>query len=115
MNSKLVILCICVQMCVLASGRPQQLQRQGPIFWNPFLPERPGAGSTTTTPAPPASSTTVPSPRYLACLQACPSTMEYNPVCGSDNQNYHNQFRLECAARCGQAVSLVRMGTCNPL
>lgn len=115
MNSKLVILCICVQLCALASGRPQQWQWEGPIFSNPFLPDRPGAGTTTTTPAPPASSTTVPSPRYLACLRACPTTMEYNPVCGSDSQNYHNHARLDCAARCGQDVVFVRMGTCNAL
>ncbi|XP_036220533.1 uncharacterized protein Kaz1-ORFB [Bactrocera oleae] len=113
MNSKLIILCICVQICALASGRPQQWQ--GPIFSNPFLPDRPGAGTTTTTPAPPASATTVPSPGYLACLRDCPTTMEYNPVCGSDSQNYHNQARLDCAARCGQDVVLVRIGTCFPL
>ncbi|CAD7003731.1 uncharacterized protein LOC101455129 [Ceratitis capitata] len=111
MNSKLIIMCICVCLSTLVNARPQNWQ--SPIFSNPFLPERPVTRPTT--PAPPASSTTVPSPQYLACLAACPSTMEYNPVCGSDNQNYHNHARLDCATRCGQVVSYVRMGTCNAL
>ncbi|XP_036336734.1 uncharacterized protein LOC118746879 [Rhagoletis pomonella] len=112
MNSKLVLLLVFACLGTMVNARPQQWQ--GPIFSNPFFPNIPDASSTTT-PAPPASSTTVPSPEYLACLRACPTTMEYNPVCGSDSQNYHNNARLDCAARCGQDVVFVRLGTCNAL
>lgn len=29
------------------------------------------------------------------------TTNQYNPVCGTDNQTYHNQERLDCARECG--------------
>ncbi|XP_030386051.1 uncharacterized protein LOC115632900 [Scaptodrosophila lebanonensis] len=66
-----------------------------------------------TTPRP--TTPTTASPQYLACLQSCPATSEYNPICGSDNINYHNNGRLDCAVRCGQNVVAVRSGTCSPL
>ncbi|KAH8365484.1 hypothetical protein KR093_001270 [Drosophila rubida] len=54
---------------------------------------------TTTTAAPTAS------PRVLACIQSCPATSEYNPICGSDNVNYYNGGRFDCAVRCGLSKS----------
>ncbi|TMW52787.1 hypothetical protein DOY81_002121 [Sarcophaga bullata] len=76
-----------------------------------------GNGNVVTSTAAPTTAATVTtaSPQYLACLQNCPSTMEYNPVCGSDNQNYHNSGRLSCAQRCGKDVAALRIGTCAPL
>lgn len=74
---------------------------------NPFFPQFPNQGNgnnnalPTTTAAP--NTPTTASPQYLACLQSCPSTMEYNPICGSDNINYHNNGRLTCAQRCGKS------------
>ncbi|XP_005178654.1 putative transcriptional regulator cudA isoform X2 [Musca domestica] len=65
------------------------------------------------TTAAPTTATTA-SPQFLSCLQSCPSTMEYNPICGSDNINYHNNGRLVCAQRCGKNVSALRSGICNP-
>lgn len=59
-------------------------------------------GSTTT--AAPTTATTA-SPQYLNCLQNCPSTSEYNPICGSDSIDYHNSGRLSCAQRCGKSKS----------
>ncbi|ALC43924.1 Kaz1-ORFB, partial [Drosophila busckii] len=53
-----------------------------------------------TTTARPAVSTT-PSARYLACFNRCQATSEYNPICGSDNVNYYNPGRFDCALRCG--------------
>ncbi|XP_075160134.1 kaz1-ORFB [Haematobia irritans] len=112
-----------------ALGRPQFQNRfQGPVQQfpgNPFLPSNNnqvnGGGNnffqlpaTPATTAAPNTPTTA-SPQYLACLQGCPSTMEYNPICGTDNINYHNNGRLTCAQRCGKNVSALRAGTCSPL
>ncbi|XP_059225347.1 uncharacterized protein LOC106092333, partial [Stomoxys calcitrans] len=81
---------------------------------------QPPTAATTPAPANPASTAapsprTTASPRYLSCLQGCPSTMEYNPICGSDMISYHNNGRLTCAQRCGKNVAALRAGTCNPL
>ncbi|XP_055372018.1 uncharacterized protein LOC129606000 isoform X2 [Condylostylus longicornis] len=46
------------------------------------------------------------------CLNACPTTNEYNPVCGSDQISYGNVQKLECASRCGQNVQVTRQGRC---
>ncbi|KAI9581359.1 uncharacterized protein LOC119637807 [Glossina fuscipes] len=62
--------------------------------------------STTATP-------TTDSPRFLTCWQSCPSTMQYNPVCGTDGVNYHNSGRLDCARRCGKDVTARRFGICG--
>ncbi|KAH8380230.1 hypothetical protein KR009_009584 [Drosophila setifemur] len=59
-----------------------------------------GSDTTTTTIKP---QPTNPSPQYLDCLGKCPTTSEYNPVCGSDNINYQNNNKFECAVRCGQS------------
>ncbi|KAL5290882.1 hypothetical protein ACFFRR_010336 [Megaselia abdita] len=60
-----------------------------------------GSGFETTTVTPSSTTRTVLTQRYFSCLQQCLSTNEYNPVCGSDGQNYHNAARLGCSQRCG--------------
>lgn len=35
------------------------------------------------------------------CVQDCPSTSEYNPVCGNNNITYFNKGKFDCARRCG--------------
>lgn len=35
------------------------------------------------------------------------TTNQYNPVCGTDNQTYHNQERLDCARECGVSKYLL--------
>lgn len=81
----------------------QQVPGQGN---NAFFPGNNGNnvnnGNVQTTTAAPGTATTA-SPQFLACMQSCPSTMEYNPVCGTDNVNYHNGGRLSCAQRCGKS------------
>lgn len=63
----------------------------------------------------PAPRTTIRPPQVQRCTEDCiPQTANpYNPVCGSDGTNYHNQERLECYRRCGVDVQLVRQGNCG--
>lgn len=55
-----------------------------------------------TQPTPTQPPTTL-APAVETCRDGCTSrtTSQYNPVCGSDNQNYHNRERLDCAQECG--------------
>ncbi|XP_072391325.1 uncharacterized protein [Diabrotica undecimpunctata] len=64
---------------------------------------------------PDGSTTTTASPSYTRCYTNCRTTSEYNPVCGTDGNNYDNLQRLNCAAGCGRNVQLRRGGTCQPL
>ncbi|XP_022815154.1 sporozoite surface protein 2-like [Spodoptera litura] len=47
------------------------------------------------------------------CVQDCPSTSEYNPVCGTDNVTYINPGKFLCAQNCGVAVQLLQRGRCD--
>ncbi|XP_044757242.1 uncharacterized protein LOC123315564 [Coccinella septempunctata] len=50
--------------------------------------------------------------RGPSCEERCPSTQEYNPVCGDDNVTYPNIGKLQCAVRCGRRVTLQFRGGC---
>lgn len=90
--------------------RPQRQRPsiQQPMF-NDFPPFTSGPSTTTvnvplqsTTPAP----VTTRSPAFRQCLSSlCPTTNEYNPVCGTDNINYDNPQKLDCANFCGPRVN----------
>ncbi|XP_017066321.1 uncharacterized protein LOC108104653 isoform X1 [Drosophila eugracilis] len=43
---------------------------------------------------------------FLSCFQACQATSEYNPVCGSNRENYFNENQLQCAVKCGKTILL---------
>ncbi|CAG4929443.1 unnamed protein product [Colias eurytheme] len=47
-----------------------------------------------------------------ACMNECPTTSEYNPVCGTDNVTYNNIGKLYCAQRCGSDVDIKRKLPC---
>ncbi|XP_073843977.1 uncharacterized protein [Musca autumnalis] len=59
--------------------------------------------------------TTTPSPQFLECIQRCPTTSEYNPVCANNRQMYGNAQKFNCARRCGANIEIVRRGTCMDL
>ncbi|XP_020801635.1 uncharacterized protein LOC110178745 [Drosophila serrata] len=86
----------------------QQSRPQTPVR-QPQFPQVQGPSSSTTTGATPVNQ----EPRYLACLQMCPKTSEYNPICGSDNNNYYNQNIFNCAVRCGLDIQRVHQGICR--
>ncbi|CAG9787864.1 unnamed protein product [Diatraea saccharalis] len=46
------------------------------------------------------------------CIRNCPTTSEYNPVCGTNGVTYTNPSRLECAKFCGVDVQLSRNSRC---
>ncbi|CAH2084902.1 unnamed protein product [Euphydryas editha] len=48
-----------------------------------------------------------------SCLLLCPTTPEYNPVCGTDNITYYNYGKLVCARICGVDVKLERHSPCS--
>ncbi|XP_015604241.1 uncharacterized protein LOC107272044 isoform X1 [Cephus cinctus] len=47
-----------------------------------------------------------------ACQDNCPTTPEYNPICGTDGVVYSNPGKLSCARRCGKSVELSHYGPC---
>ncbi|KAJ8723431.1 hypothetical protein PYW08_003343 [Mythimna loreyi] len=52
-------------------------------------------------------------PAVQECIDACPVTTEYNPVCGSNGVTYNNPSRLLCAQLCGVGVIVTRLGPCG--
>ncbi|XP_055844581.1 uncharacterized protein LOC129910985 [Episyrphus balteatus] len=113
MAYQLQIVLFCASLLVVTViARPQVWN----IGFNPRQTSAPTQAPTvpnTSTTAPVQATT--PSKAFYNCVSRCPSTSEYNPICGSDSVNYHNLGRLNCAAMCGTAVTMVRQGTCLPL
>ncbi|XP_034107753.1 uncharacterized protein LOC117570320 isoform X2 [Drosophila albomicans] len=96
-------------LLIAAVGAAPQFPGWDQNLASTFVRGRPiETGSTTTTPAPTAS------PQIQACIQSCPATSEYNPICGSDNVNYYNGGRFDCAVRCGLNIRRLHLGICTP-
>lgn len=71
-------------------------------------PLRSTSASTTSTVSLPMDDT-----QFNLCVSSCPVTIEYNPVCGTDNLDYTNPGGLGCAQRCGKEVILRHYGRCR--
>lgn len=101
--------------------RPQSPQGpQVPVPQNPPIPQQPGTTRKRSfknksldlinlwylphLPVPPGV-TEAPSESFLRCFDACPTTSQYSPVCGSDQQSYHNMAKFDCAIACGASKS----------
>lgn len=65
-----------------------------------------GHGVTTARPAPTTDPAVV---KLNACTAQCPTTPEYNPVCGSDGVTYNNPGKLSCAQICGKGSFVTTM------
>ncbi|KOX79725.1 hypothetical protein WN51_11335 [Melipona quadrifasciata] len=68
--------------------------------------------ATTTSTTSTTTTATMNDSQYDQCVTRCPTTPEYNPVCGSDNVEYDNPGRLSCASACGKDVTLKYVGRC---
>ncbi|XP_035915131.1 uncharacterized protein LOC118513463 isoform X1 [Anopheles stephensi] len=58
-----------------------------------------------------------PAPRsraFYGCMSNCLTLSQYNPVCGTDHTTYHNEYKLQCANRCGAKprVAVKKSGIC---
>ncbi|XP_049833273.1 serine protease inhibitor Kazal-type 1-like [Schistocerca gregaria] len=42
----------------------------------------------------------------------CSTTLQYDPVCGTDGVTYPNPQRLDCVRRCGKNVAIRFRGAC---
>ncbi|KAJ3627105.1 hypothetical protein MTP99_014511 [Tenebrio molitor] len=45
-------------------------------------------------------------------MKRCPSTHEYDPVCGTDDMTYQNENTLLCAIQCHRKISKKHAGVC---
>ncbi|KQS43011.1 uncharacterized protein LOC26526910 [Drosophila erecta] len=56
-----------------------------------------------------------PTQEFLKCYGSCPTTSQYNPICGSNMQLYMNEEKFNCARICGADIQIVRRGSCEGL
>ncbi|XP_052847921.1 uncharacterized protein LOC128259535 [Drosophila gunungcola] len=56
-----------------------------------------------------------PTQEFLNCFGSCPTTSQYNPICGSNMQLYLNEQKFNCARFCGADIQIVRRGSCEGL
>lgn len=51
--------------------------------------------------SPVSATSVVYSDQFYECMGSCRTTNEWNPVCGTDNNDYNNAEKLNCANMCG--------------
>ncbi|KAK9874681.1 hypothetical protein WA026_005501 [Henosepilachna vigintioctopunctata] len=86
-------------------------QRRWPVRQRPSISSwdnsNPQSSVSSSTPAVPGMQTRMP-----PCEEACQTTPEYNPLCGSDNVTYNNMGRFNCAVSCGKNIRIEYRGAC---
>ncbi|CAH1114172.1 unnamed protein product [Psylliodes chrysocephalus] len=50
---------------------------------------------------------------FSPCEQSCPSTMQFDAVCGDNGVTYSNLARFRCAVACGKRVRILHLGVCS--
>ncbi|XP_017765269.1 PREDICTED: uncharacterized protein LOC108554480 [Eufriesea mexicana] len=89
----------------------------GPVNGRFTRPEDSTTARITTSSSTTTATTTTTSavdPQFDNCVRVCPTTPEYNPVCGTDNVDYDNPGQLSCAVTCGkQDISINYYGKCS--
>ncbi|XP_023950166.2 follistatin [Bicyclus anynana] len=93
-------------MCAQNCGKDVQVKRRSPC---PNIKSTADPRTTSTT----TPRSTKQSIAVSACITTCPSTSEYQPVCGTNNETYFNLSRLQCAMYCGVDVSLLKSVPCH--
>ncbi|XP_035785959.1 uncharacterized protein LOC118463476 [Anopheles albimanus] len=86
------------------------------IATNTVVPYESSKETTTSRPTegPEATRPATRSRAFYNCMSGCLTLSQYNPVCGTDHTTYHNEYKLECANRCGASprVSIRKSGIC---
>lgn len=68
----------------------------------PQQPQPPQQSQSPQQPQPPAAASPMLDRAFYRCFDSCPTLSQYNPVCGSDGLNYHNDQKLRCHNECGR-------------
>ncbi|XP_076241650.1 uncharacterized protein LOC143183805 [Calliopsis andreniformis] len=50
---------------------------------------------------------------FKECIENCPTSTEYEPLCGTDNVEYINPEAIACAQRCGIDVKIKYYERCS--
>lgn len=98
--SLIVVLGVCTAMpqLVFYDESGQRIPNNQSPQLQPAQPTPPSA----TTAAPANQAGPVLNRAFYRCFDSCPTLSTYNPVCGSDGNNYHNAQKLDCHNSCGR-------------
>ncbi|XP_011872864.1 PREDICTED: uncharacterized protein LOC105564797 [Vollenhovia emeryi] len=119
LSKMLFYLSLIVASPILITAFPQNsadgssIRQDGFIFDGPVASGQPNGQQKITSTSTTVMSTTLSDDLYNVCLGNCPTTQEYNPVCGTDKIDYTNPVGLGCAQRCGKDVTLNYYGRCS--
>ncbi|XP_076651508.1 uncharacterized protein LOC143358332 [Halictus rubicundus] len=100
-----------VLVAAVFSGSLDAFPQDGFVFDGPFSGGDRTTRATTTT----GSTTTARTDAgdNTECVNNCPRTLEYNPLCGTDMMLYSNPGHLNCAVMCGKDVRINYYGPCR--